>query len=178
MATAVLTAPKLPEVMGIDNFQGSTSMIRENRQLVTDESVEFEKQPVAVQDCRENTDHFRGICRIYPNLVKENRRMSTCKRLDLQTLGSQPVMQKNCSDHCSTYHTTHWPREDVDFAAKRLAGIGTGSSGVQSIPILVQTVARMIHSKLCSITPVATKVHVILQSFLVLTWMCDIIDLV
>ena len=26
--------------------------------------------------------------------------MSTCKRLNLQTLGSQPVMPKNLSDHC------------------------------------------------------------------------------
>ena len=26
--------------------------------------------------------------------------MSTCNRLDLQTLGSQPVMHKNLPDHC------------------------------------------------------------------------------
>ena len=35
-----------------------------------------------------------------------------------------------------------------------------------------------VHSKLRSITPVATKMHVILQSFKVLTWMRDIIELV
>ena len=29
-----------------------------------------------------------------------------------------------------------------------------------------------------SITPMATKVHVILQSFAALTWMCDTIELV
>ena len=27
--------------------------------------------------------------------------MSACKRLDSQTLGSQPVMPKNLSDHCT-----------------------------------------------------------------------------
>ena len=32
--------------------------------------------------------------------IKENRRMSTCNRLDLQTLGSPPVMHKNLLDHC------------------------------------------------------------------------------
>ena len=32
------------------------------------------------------------------------------------------------------------------------------------------------HSKLCSITPVAIKVHMILQSFRVLTWMRDTIE--
>ena len=76
-------------------------MIGENRQLVTDEPVEFEKEPVEVhQDCRISTGHFRGIYRIYLNLIKENRRMSTCNRLDLQILGSQPViMSKNPPDN-------------------------------------------------------------------------------
>ena len=42
-------------------------MIGENQLLVTDELVEFEKQPVEVQDdCRKVTDHFRGIYGIYP----------------------------------------------------------------------------------------------------------------
>ena len=72
----------------------SISMVGENRQLVTDE-------PVEVQDCRKITDHSRGMYRIYPNLIKENRRMSTCNRLDLQTLGSRPVMPKNLPDHWS-----------------------------------------------------------------------------
>jgi hypothetical protein len=67
-------------------------MIGENSQLVTNELVE-------VQDWRKMTDHCRGIYKIYPNLVKENRRMSTCNRLDLQTLGSQPIKSKNLPDH-------------------------------------------------------------------------------
>ena len=57
-------------------------MIGENRQLVTDEPVEFEKLPVKVQDYMKITDHFKGIYRINPNLMKENRRMSTCNRLN------------------------------------------------------------------------------------------------
>jgi hypothetical protein len=65
-------------------------MIGENRQLDTNEPVEFEKSPVEVLDCKKITYHFRGIYRIYPNLIKENRRMSTLHNwLDLQTLGSQ-----------------------------------------------------------------------------------------
>ena len=46
-------------------------MIGENRQLVTDDPFTFEKQQVNVQDCRKITDHFRGIYRIYPKLIKE-----------------------------------------------------------------------------------------------------------
>ena len=41
-------------------------MVGENRQSVTDEPVEFGKQPVEVQDCRKITDYFRGIYRIIP----------------------------------------------------------------------------------------------------------------
>ena len=34
------------------------------------------------------------------------------------------------------YHTGSWPHEGVDFAGKRVGVIGTGSSGVQSIPVI------------------------------------------
>ena len=34
------------------------------------------------------------------------------------------------------YHTGGWPHEGVDFTGKRVGVIGTGSSGVQSIPII------------------------------------------
>ena len=67
------------------------TMIKENWMLVTSEMVEFEKEPVETQDYMKITDHFRGINKIYPNLIKENRKMSTCNRLDLQTLGCQPI---------------------------------------------------------------------------------------
>ena len=46
------------------------AMIGENRQLVTDEPVEFQKQLVEVQDCRRMIDHFRGVYRIYPDLIR------------------------------------------------------------------------------------------------------------
>ena len=54
-------------------------MIGENRQLVTDDPVEFEKYPVEVEDGRKITNFFGGIYRgIYPNFVNENWRISTC----------------------------------------------------------------------------------------------------
>lgn len=36
------------------------------------------------------------------------------------------------------YHTGSWPHDGVDFAGKRVGVIGTGSSGVQSIPVIAQ----------------------------------------
>ena len=43
-----------------------------------------------------------------------------------------------------TYYTSRWPHEGVDFTGKRVAVIGTGSSGVQSIPIIAQEAAELI----------------------------------
>jgi cyclohexanone monooxygenase len=42
-----------------------------------------------------------------------------------------------------TYHTGAWPHEGVDFTAKRVAIIGTGSSAVQSIPIIARQAAHL-----------------------------------
>ena len=36
------------------------------------------------------------------------------------------------------YHTGSWPHEKVDFAGKRVGVIGTGSSGVQAIPVIAE----------------------------------------
>ncbi|MFT4100608.1 MAG: NAD(P)/FAD-dependent oxidoreductase [Burkholderiaceae bacterium] len=37
-----------------------------------------------------------------------------------------------------SYHTGQWPREPVDFTGKRVGIIGTGSSAIQSIPIIAE----------------------------------------
>ena len=34
------------------------------------------------------------------------------------------------------YHTGHWPHEKVDFTGLRVGIIGTGSSGIQSVPVI------------------------------------------
>ena len=41
------------------------------------------------------------------------------------------------------YHTGSWPHKGVDFAGKRVAVIGTGSSGVQSIPVIAKQAERL-----------------------------------
>jgi cation diffusion facilitator CzcD-associated flavoprotein CzcO len=39
------------------------------------------------------------------------------------------------------YHTADWPHEGADFTGQRIAVIGTGSSGIQCIPILAEQAA-------------------------------------
>lgn len=41
------------------------------------------------------------------------------------------------------YSTSRWPHEGVDLTGKRVAVIGTGSSGIQSIPIIAQQAAQL-----------------------------------
>jgi cation diffusion facilitator CzcD-associated flavoprotein CzcO/acetyl esterase/lipase len=41
------------------------------------------------------------------------------------------------------YHTSRWPHEEVDFRGKRVAVIGTGSSGIQSIPIIARQATQL-----------------------------------
>lgn len=41
------------------------------------------------------------------------------------------------------YHTGNWPHEKVDFKGKKVGVIGTGSSGVQSIPVIAQEAGHL-----------------------------------
>ncbi|WP_280418235.1 flavin-containing monooxygenase [Nocardia carnea] len=42
------------------------------------------------------------------------------------------------------YHTGEWPHEPVDFTGKRVGVIGTGSSGIQSIPIIAEEADQVV----------------------------------
>jgi cation diffusion facilitator CzcD-associated flavoprotein CzcO/acetyl esterase/lipase len=41
------------------------------------------------------------------------------------------------------YFTGRWPHEEVDFTGKRVAVIGTGSSGIQAIPLIAAQAAQL-----------------------------------
>ena len=43
----------------------------------------------------------------------------------------------------ATYHTSTWPHQGVDFSGMRVAVMGTGSSGVQAIPLIAQQASRL-----------------------------------
>ncbi|MEZ5407031.1 MAG: NAD(P)/FAD-dependent oxidoreductase [Acidimicrobiales bacterium] len=50
----------------------------------------------------------------------------------------------------ATYQTQKWPHEGVDFTGKRVAVIGTGSSAIQSIPLIA---AQAAHTTVFQRTP-------------------------
>jgi cyclohexanone monooxygenase len=41
------------------------------------------------------------------------------------------------------YHSAQWPTEGVDFSGQRVALIGTGSSGVQMVPVIADQASRL-----------------------------------
>src|SRR6185369_3624441 len=41
------------------------------------------------------------------------------------------------------YHTGHWPHEPVDFSGQRVGVIGTGSSGIQSVPVIAEQASHL-----------------------------------
>ena len=43
----------------------------------------------------------------------------------------------------TTYHTGRWPHGGVDFTGQRVAVIGTGSSAIQSIPLIAEQAAHL-----------------------------------
>jgi cyclohexanone monooxygenase len=57
--------------------------------------------------------------------------------------GQVPNIPGRESFQGESYHTGAWPHEGVDFTGKRVGVIGTGSSGVQSIPVIAQTAGHL-----------------------------------
>jgi len=41
------------------------------------------------------------------------------------------------------YHTGHWPHEPIDFTGQRVGVIGTGSSAIQSVPIIAEQASHL-----------------------------------
>ena len=85
-----------------------------------------------VKDARYDQDRQRwvvetdtGVLASAQFLICAGGALSTANMPDIPGIGQY-------AGEC--YHTGRWPHEPVSFAGKRVAVIGTGSSGIQSIP--------------------------------------------
>jgi cyclohexanone monooxygenase len=54
-----------------------------------------------------------------------------------------PVFEGMDSFRGRILHTGHWPKEEVSFVGRRVAVIGTGSSGIQVIPRIAEQAAHL-----------------------------------
>jgi cyclohexanone monooxygenase len=57
--------------------------------------------------------------------------------------GQVPNIKGRESFRGESYHTGSWPHEGVDLTGKRVGIIGTGSSGVQAIPVIARQAAHL-----------------------------------
>ena len=76
---------------------------------------------------------------MYPNLIKENRRMWTWNRLDLQTLGSRPFMPRNLPDHWSV--SPLWQPWGLQNSSKCLLALTCHSQIAETESIMWEDVA-------------------------------------
>jgi cyclohexanone monooxygenase len=64
----------------------------------------------------------------------------TCGHLSTPNIPDFPGIERFEGE---IYHTGRWPKHPVDFAGKKVAVIGTGSSGVQVVPKIAPQVDRL-----------------------------------
>src|SRR5262249_33645888 len=59
----------------------------------------------------------------------------------------------------AVYHTGNWPHHAVDFTGQRVGLIGTGSSGIQSVPVIAEQATHLTlsHRTAQSSTPARNK---------------------
>ncbi|WP_409185909.1 flavin-containing monooxygenase [Amycolatopsis sp. VS8301801F10] len=58
--------------------------------------------------------------------------------------GNVPDLPGRDAFRGETYHTGDWPHDGVDFAGKRVGVLGTGSSAIQSIPLIAEQAAHTV----------------------------------
>ena len=78
----------------------------------------------------EITDNYREIHRLYVKLIEQNWEMSTCNRLDLESLGSQPIMPKNLPDHWMAllHSLVHGLKINTGVTKRKVSLWGTSST--------------------------------------------------
>lgn len=80
--------------------------------------------------------------------VETNREGSLTARFVIMATGCLSAINMPSFEGMETFrgrllHTCDWPHDGVDFTGKRVAVIGTGSSGIQSIPLIAQQAAHL-----------------------------------
>src|SRR5271155_5893688 len=86
--------------------------------------------------------HYQEDARSWDVILDDGRRYST--RLLITAIGvlSAPTMPRIAgvdTFNGQSCHTHYWPKEPVSFAGKRVAGIGTGATGIQTITEVAKT---------------------------------------
>ncbi|TSD48892.1 NAD(P)/FAD-dependent oxidoreductase [Rhodococcus sp. KBS0724] len=92
-------------------------------------------------DTRVSSAHFdegTALWRVQTNDGRDvTSRFVVCATGSLST-ANMPNIEGRDSFAGDVFHTGFWPHEGVDFTGKRVGVIGTGSSGIQSVPLIAE----------------------------------------
>ena len=87
-------------------------------------------------NCRITSASFDGKCWVVSDGKTQVRTSFLVMATGCLSSTNHPKFDGLDSYQGKTYHTGRWPHEGVDFTGLRVGVIGTGSSSVQSIPII------------------------------------------
>ncbi|MFM9852107.1 MAG: flavin-containing monooxygenase [Sphingomonadaceae bacterium] len=119
-----------PELLAYVNHVADRFDLRRDIQLET--RVTAAHYDEAANEWRVQTDQGDDVRARY--CIMATGCLSTPKEIDLEGIG----------DFTGTvYKTFAWPREGVDFTGQRVGVIGTGSSAIQSIPVIAAQAAQL-----------------------------------
>lgn len=124
------TQPDQPSVLAYLNFVADTLDLRRDIQLQT--RVTGAQYDETVQRWTVQTNTGARVSAQF--LICAVGTLSAANRPDIPGLDT-------FAGEC--FHTGHWPQHPVDFAGKRVGIIGTGSSGVQAIPVISRSAAHL-----------------------------------
>ena len=119
-----------PEILRYANHVADRFDLREDIQFETRvESAHFDEE---AERWQVRTDRGDFISAQF--LIMATGCLSSTNTPDL------PGKDDFCGD---IYHTGQWPHEDVNFEGQRVGVIGTGSSGIQAIPLIAEQSAHL-----------------------------------
>jgi cation diffusion facilitator CzcD-associated flavoprotein CzcO len=90
---------------------------------------------------RVNSAHFddaAGVWRVETDKADKVEARNLVMATGCLSSTNTPNFERLGSFKGRTFHTGRWPKEPVDFTGRRVGIIGTGSSAIQSIPIIAQ----------------------------------------
>ena len=122
--------PEQPEILSYLNHVADRFDLRRNIQFET--RVTFARFLEDTNQWEIKTD--QGDCVTAQFLITGIGCIST---------GNVPDIKGLDSFEGEWYHTGSWPHEKVDFTGKHVAVIGTGSSGVQTIPVIAEQAGHL-----------------------------------
>ncbi|MGC1887393.1 MAG: NAD(P)/FAD-dependent oxidoreductase [Stellaceae bacterium] len=90
--------------------------------------------------------HYREDTRRWAVVLEDGRRYSTrflITAIGVLSAATMPTIPGVKTFQRQSCHTHYWPKEPVSFDGKRVAVIGTGATGVQTITEVAKTVGRL-----------------------------------